>query len=162
MIELFAVLLIVGLILLGAEIFVPGGVLGVFGGLCLLGAMATAFAAFGAAAGGYIAFGILLLAGAAIAAWIRFFPRSPVGRRMTVERSLSDSKATDIRLSDLVGKSGVAATDLRPGGFATIDGHRVDVITQGEMIARGQPLSVLDVEGNRVVVATATPTATEG
>jgi membrane-bound serine protease (ClpP class) len=44
---------------------------------------------------------------------------------------------------------------LRPAGHATIDGRRVDVVSRGEMIAEGVPVVVVEVEGNRVVVARA-------
>ena len=41
------------------------------------------------------------------------------------------------RLQSLTGATGEALSDLRPGGFALIDGQRVDVITRGEVIPRG-------------------------
>jgi membrane-bound serine protease (ClpP class) len=42
---------------------------------------------------------------------------------------------------------------LRPAGFATFDKKRVDVVTQGEMIAKGERVRVVDVKGNRIIVA---------
>jgi membrane-bound serine protease (ClpP class) len=156
MTELFFVLLVVGIILLGAEIFVPGGVLGLVGGLSLLGAVVTGFLAF-PGLGGLIAVGIVALVGVALIAWIRYFPGSAIGRRMTVAENLSLSKGTQEGLRDLLGKEGVAASSLHPSGFATIDGRRVDVVTRGEMIARGEPVRVVHVESNRVVVIAAAP-----
>ena len=44
--HLFIIFLVTGLIFVGAEIFVPGGILGVFGGLALIGACITGFNAF--------------------------------------------------------------------------------------------------------------------
>ncbi|MFP4149210.1 MAG: NfeD family protein [Nitriliruptoraceae bacterium] len=52
----------------------------------------------------------------------------------------------------LVGHEGVALTDLRPAGVARIDGHRIDVVTEGEWLAAGDPLVVLADEGYRRVV----------
>jgi membrane-bound serine protease (ClpP class) len=71
---------------------------------------------------------------------------------MTVRRSLKDSKATEAGIDELLGKEGVALSDLRPAGFAQLDGRRVDVVTRGDMIAKGQPVCVVEVESNRVVV----------
>ena len=54
--------------------------------------------------------------------------------------------------TDLLGKSGVAKTALRPSGSALIEGERVDVVTEGNLIEAGTPLRVVAVEGLRVVV----------
>ena len=52
----------------------------------------------------------------------------------------------------LVGKTGVAQTHLRPAGAALIDGQRVDVVAEGERVDAGARVEVVAVEGNRVVV----------
>jgi len=150
-VELFFILLITGLVLIGAEIFVPGGILGIAGALALLGAVGIGFFVF-PQHGGWVALGVLFLAGLAIYLWARFFPGSVLGKRMTVLGDLHESKGTDARLKDLVGKDGTALSGLRPSGFAEIDGRRVDVITRGEMLDKGARLRVIQVESNRVVV----------
>jgi len=149
--ELFFMLLIAGLLLVGAEIFVPGGILGIMGGLALLGAIIAGFNAF-PDYGWVIAFSIVFLVGIVMLLWIKIFPSTGIGRRMTVSTDLSASKGTQAGLEDLVGKQGTALSSLRPGGFARIDGKRVDVITQGEMLSKGDTVLVVDVESNRVVV----------
>ena len=101
-IQLFAILLVSGLLLLGAEIFVPGGVLGTFGGIALLAAVVTGFAAF-PGYGTAIAVAIIFLIGIAIALWIRLFPKSRIGRRMTVSTDESTYKGTQDGLPELVG-----------------------------------------------------------
>jgi membrane-bound serine protease (ClpP class) len=52
----------------------------------------------------------------------------------------------------LVGREGVALSDLRPAGVARVDGHRIDVVTEGEWLAAGDPIVVLADEGYRRVV----------
>ena len=54
--------------------------------------------------------------------------------------------------SVLQGKVGTASSYLRPAGVALIDGHRVDVLTQGEFIPEGTPVRVTRVEGARIFV----------
>lgn len=152
-VQLFIILLVSGLVLVGAEIFVPGGVLGLAGGLALLIATGLGFAAFGPTVGAYVALGIVALVGTAIFLWIRFFPGSKIGRLMTVSKNLAESKGTQTGLADLQGAQGEASSDLRPAGFATIGGRRIDVVTEGGMVTRGTRVRVVDVEGNRVVVA---------
>ena len=154
-IQVFIVLLVSGLTLVGAEVFIPGGILGTIGGLALFGAAITGFVVFGPVTGGYIAVGILFLVGIVIALWIKFFPRSFIGRKMTVSADLADSKGTEDDIEELLGRDGIAISQLRPAGFAEIDGRRVDVVTQGEMIESNERIRVIDVESNRVVIARA-------
>jgi len=149
--QLFFIFLISGLLLIGIEIFVPGGVVGVLGALALVGAIIAGFKAF-PDLGIFIAVGILLLVGLVMLLWIRIFPNTAIGKRMTVSKNLSDAKAAQSGLADLMGKTGEAVTDLRPAGFATIESRRIDVVTRGEMVRRGATVKVVAVEGNRVVV----------
>ena len=55
-------------------------------------------------------------------------------------------------LEALVGRSGVAATDLRPAGKADVSGRVMDVVTEGDFVERGDPVRVLAVAPGRVVV----------
>jgi len=50
------------------------------------------------------------------------------------------------------GASGTSTTELRPSGRAEIDGQLIDVVTQGEWIEPGQPVRVIEVHGNRIIV----------
>ena len=149
--EFFWAALLIGILLFGAEIFLPGGIVGTVGGICLLAAMAAGFVAF-PGYGGIIALGIMVLVGVALALWISIFPRTGIGRRMTVSTDLRNSKATGHDLNNLQGQTGVASSNLHPSGFAKIGGRRIDVVTRGEMIDTGAPVVVVEIEGNRVVV----------
>ena len=148
--SMLILLLASGMLLIGAEIFVPGAVLGTMGAFALLGAVVVAFS-IGLKIGFYTAFGILLLATLTVVMWVKFFPRTLVGRKMTLSEDGSVFKAFRSRQS-LVGKTGSAHSELRPAGFAMIDGQRVDVVADGGIIGRGEAVRVIRVEGNRVVV----------
>ena len=155
MTELFFILLIAGTMLIGAEIFVPGGVLGFLGGILLFGASVTAFIhpdiTNGAAAG--ITGGIIIMVGVVIGLWIKLFPDTWVGKQMTVSKDLHDAKGTDAHLEELLGTEGITTSYLHPGGYAEINGNRIDVITEGEMIDCNTAIKVIKIEGNRVLVA---------
>ena len=150
-VEIFIILLVSGLMLIGAEIFAPGAILGSLGGLALLGAIIAGFSAF-PSAGPFIAIAIVFLVGLVIYLWIKIFPKTSFGKKMTVSNDLSTSKSADATLTELAGKTGVAASQLRPSGYAMIDGRRVDVVTRGEMISKDDPVRVVKVEGSRVIV----------
>ena len=60
----------------------------------------------------------------------------------------------------LVGATGVALSDLRPGGFALLNDERVDVVTRGDYITAGEPIEVIADEGYRRVVRRCPPRET--
>jgi membrane-bound serine protease (ClpP class) len=52
----------------------------------------------------------------------------------------------------LDGAEGIALTPLRPSGRARLAGERVTVETEGEYVAKGEPVRVIKVSSGRVVV----------
>jgi membrane-bound serine protease (ClpP class) len=60
-----------------------------------------------------------------------------------------------------MGAQGEVLATLRPSGVARLDGRRVDVVSRGEMIEAGARVRVIELLGNRVVVAEADDDATE-
>lgn len=52
----------------------------------------------------------------------------------------------------LIGKSGIAQTDLGPSGFAEIDQKRVQVLSSGPYIERGEKIVVISAQGSYLVV----------
>lgn len=71
---------------------------------------------------------------------------------LKLDKDIGGANATENGLGALLDKEGTASSELRPAGVAEIEGQRVDVVTQGEMIAEGDRVRVAEVEGNRVVV----------
>ena len=60
--------------------------------------------------------------------------------------------ASATRRPDLVGREGVALTDLRPSGTALFGEERVDAVSESEWIEEGTEIKVVSSEGYRVVV----------
>ena len=151
--EMLLILIATGIILLIAEIYLPGAIAGIFGGIFLLSAVVYGFSSFGPENGTFIAVGIAVLTCIIAILWLKYFPRTSMGRKITLEEDMSDATAANPDLLQLIGKEGEASSELRPAGFATFDTKRVDVVTQGEMIAKGERVRVVDVKGNRIIVA---------
>jgi len=57
----------------------------------------------------------------------------------------------------LEGRIGTALTDLRPSGTVSIDGERIDVVTEGPWVEKGDTVVVLRAESYRHVVRKAEP-----
>jgi membrane-bound ClpP family serine protease len=55
-------------------------------------------------------------------------------------------------LNYLLGKYGVAITDLRPSGTADLDGIEFDVISEGKYISKGTRLVIYKVQGSKLIV----------
>ncbi len=149
-------LLVVGLVLIVLELMFPTmGALGVAAALCLIGAIAFAFGR-DTATGVWFLAATAVLVPAAIMLGFKVLPHGPLGK-ILVNRgtSFSDVAAVDARDKSLVGQFGVAENLLRPVGTVYVSGRRVDVVTRGEPIEAGARVRVIEVEGNRVVVARA-------
>jgi membrane-bound serine protease (ClpP class) len=151
-----------GVLLLAIELFVtPGfGVTGLLGIVALVGGLGLSLVGAGATwevvltAVGQVAIS-LLLAIAASLALLRVLPRLPFGRRLVLETELTAREgfaAAPETDRAWLGKRGTAASTLRPAGIAEIEGERVDVVSDGEFIDAGEPITVVRVDANRVVV----------
>lgn len=155
-------LVLVGLVLLAVELFViPGfGITGILGILALIAGLTLSLLGAGATAENVISAIArvavsLLMALAASVALLRFLPKLPFGRQLILQTGLgADTGYASAPESDRqwLGKQGTAASPLRPAGIADIDGKRVDVVSQGEWIDAGAPITVIRVDGNRIVV----------
>ncbi len=151
---LVAVLAVVGLFGILWELHVvPGhGIPGVLGVLALLLAVLFAFGL------PFVFVGIETLATAIVLTVIAFtlvvraVPENAWANRLALAAAQGPDYIANADRSDLRGHAGTAASYLRPAGIATIDGRRVDVLTEGEFIAAGTPIRVVRVEGARVFV----------
>jgi membrane-bound serine protease (ClpP class) len=155
-------LVTVGLALLAVELFVtPGfGIVGALGIAAILGGLGLTLLSAGATweailrAVGQVAVSLLLALGVAVGL-LRVLPRLPFGRRLVLETELPAEKGyASAAEADRawLGKRGTAVSGLRPAGIARIDGERVDVVSDGEFIDPGEPIEVIRVDGNRIVV----------
>lgn len=150
--QTYIALVIAGTALMVLEIFLPGGISGLAGGLLFLLAAWHAFVHFDGWTGMALAIAAIVAACAFVALVVTVFPRTRVGKKLALPVDLKESRADDLSLAGLAGAEGVADTTLRPAGFATLGGRRVDVVTRGDEIPAGTPVRVVEVEGNRVVV----------
>jgi membrane-bound serine protease (ClpP class) len=169
-------LVVLGVILLGLEIFViPGfGVAGILGILLILvGFIATFVPAepgpiivprmpgtwLGLKTGIQVVFGGLGLA--IVGMWIlnKFLPKVPGTRGLF----LAPAAATNFVAAGLdipagpqqvvqLGDRGRTLTSLRPAGKAQINGRRMDVIAQGLLIDENREVEIVEISGGRVVV----------
>ena len=148
--QLFIVvgLVLAGYLLLALEVFVvPGiGVPGVAGVACLIAGCFLAWRFFGAAGGGGLILGVLVLTSALGA----LLPRTPLGSWVVHRKSLQTARTEVAGIE--VGEKGFAESDLRPAGIARFGERRESVVSRGEFISSGAWVEVVEIEGSRLVV----------
>lgn len=156
----YAALLASGLLLILAEVFIPGGVAGVIGGLALLAAMGIGLATFPAPWGFISAVSIVVFGGIGFLLWVQLFPRSKTGKRITLQTDGASYKSAAPPAHELIGETGEAVTALRPGGIALIAGKRRDVLADGgEWIAAGAAVRVHAIRDGNLIVRDANTSA---
>ena len=146
---LIITLLVLGAILLFLEILLPGMIAGIIGFVCLMAAVILGYRDFGYQTGSLILGGVLVGLVIGVFFWLKFFPGSRIARRFISQSSTGE---LGVARPELLNGTGVALSQLRPSGTATINGQRVDVVTEGGLIERGAAIKVVAVEGARVVV----------
>lgn len=149
----YVALLVSGVLLGIAEVFLPGGIAGFFGACLCVGAMAVGFVAFPPPWGLISALTVVVLGGAAFLAWIRMFPQSRAGKRIVLTADGRDQKSSDLPGPEWIGREGVATTALRPAGIVDFGGRRYDVLAEGgEWLAVGVKVRISAIRDGQVWV----------
>lgn len=143
-------LFLVGIVLLGIEVFAPGAILGIFGAVSMLIGCIVAYQVYGAT--GALVATLLAVSLLALALYLEFvvLPRSALGRAITV---LSPSEVPNNEgMNHLVGQTGVTETTLAPSGYVVIDGARHEALSQSGLIAKGESVRVVSGDAFRLIV----------
>lgn len=84
---------------------------------------------------------------------LRSLPDSRMWRRVVLDTEEKASAGyVAAPYDDLLGASGTAFTDLRPGGTGLFKERRISVSTEGDYLTKDTPITVVEVEGSRVIV----------
>ncbi len=144
--------LVVGIVLIGVEFYIPGfGFPGIFGiifaaaGVFLTGRTATERVVVGVIT-------IVVIAVMLIISIIVFNSkkvRSPIKLDTDLEGKDLFIEGKDMEY--LVGKKGVATTDLRPAGKGEFDGVLLNVVA-ANYIRKGTSLEIREIKNNKIVV----------
>lgn len=144
---LVAVLIyLLGLGLLFLELFIPsGGILGILGSICSIFGIIELFKY-----NGWVGVAIVLVTIAYAYVILKFWAKRV---KMTGTLSGRDSHTPEASPTEIVGAEGETVTVLRPAGFARIAETRYQVVAEGRFLPKGAKVRVVDVTGNRIVVA---------
>jgi membrane-bound serine protease (ClpP class) len=147
------VLLIIGIGLIVAEFFVPGGILGGIGVMSIIGSLFFA-------TDDIFAMGLSVLTALMITITVAVVLYKKIGLQKGFMRHivLSDRETLDRgyvsvqERKELIGLRGKTITPLRPSGTGLFDGNRIDIVSEGNFITDNQAVEIVKVNGSRVVV----------
>nr|WP_246049999.1 nodulation protein NfeD [Aquibacillus sediminis] len=147
------ILIVLGIIAIIAELFVPGGILGIVGIGAIIGALFMSTDDMGHMA---MSIGIAVLLSIIVSAILfkilglerGFFRHIILKDATTTEQGYVSS---DNRL-ELIGLEGKAVTPLRPSGTAIFGDERLDVVSEGGFIPSDATIKIVKTEGSRIVV----------
>ncbi|HEV3118245.1 MAG TPA: hypothetical protein VGY58_14440 [Gemmataceae bacterium] len=155
------VLIVIGVVLLVAELFIPShGVLTVLS-LCAIafGVMMTFLYGDDPMTGVITLVCIFIALPVLGGLMLHYWPRTRIGRRFFLHGPDEDatiaSMPVNTELEALRGRFGRAVSALRPAGVVDFDGKRIDTITEGMMVDPGQWVRCIDVKAGKVIVRAA-------
>ena len=167
---LAVLLFALGLVMLGVEIFIlPGfgvaGITGVF--LLIIGIVLATVDKLPQSnedwvdlAARALQYGMTLVGSVGLAfTFARYLPKIPYANRLVLQGPTEAAEAAAMSVlpgaeiaSRLLGEVGASVSDLRPSGTARFGEVLADVVTEGDFIAAGSTIQVVEVEGSRIVV----------
>ncbi len=147
------IIFVIGVLLIIAEFFLPGGISGI------LGAAAIIFSII-LAGGNIVQMSIAVLIALTVAIVGMVIIMKFFGKQMKALNKIILSDATTTEQGyvsnenrvDLIGKVAITMTALRPSGTIRIDNERIDAVSDGSFVAKDKQVTIIKVEGSRIVV----------
>lgn len=151
------VLLVLGLVAIGAEFFLPtNGLLGAIATLAIVGSLICAFWA-SRTTGVVVTLVVIVVVPMLFASAVRWWPHTPIGQMVLNTPPDSPDEvlpANDPRyeLRSMVGMTAVAKTKMLPSGVVEVEGKTYDAVSDGLPVEAGQTVRIVGVDLNRLEV----------
>lgn len=148
---LFMFVLIIGILCLVLEVFIPSfGLVGMTGIYLIVNAIGAMPMIENPFVYMLIAFFLAMVLAYIL---IKIILSKNSVNKLVLDTQLDFSSAdlkSEPKIHSLVGKQGYVIKPLRPSGLAIIDGDNYDVISFGEFIPKGETIVVVKIEGNNI------------
>lgn len=147
------VLFLAGTLLLAIEVFVPGMIVGIIGGVSILAGVMTAFSLYGTT-GGLIASGCggLLLG---VTVYIEFvvLPKSKLAKSLSMQATVKGTSQPAVAdLSVVLDQIGETVTPLAPSGYISLHDRRYEAFSQSGYLEKGVAVRVTGLDNFRLIV----------
>lgn len=146
------ILLVLGLILILIEFFVPGAIIGILGGILVLASIVN----FATTTSSVLAI-IFFFIGAVISVYliIRFAIWRIVKAKPNHSIFLSQDQEGYFASSfdaSAIGKEGIVVSDLKPGGYILVDGKQHQALSTSGYISKGSRVQVISGQEESLLV----------
>jgi len=148
-----AILFLVGVLLLAIEVFVPGAVVGILGGISLIAGVAVAFGTYGVS-GGLLSLGAAA-ALLAVTLYLEFvvLPKSRVAKALSMSTDVAGTSQPPLANErDVLNQTGEAATALAPSGYVMLQGRRFEAFSSDGFLPKGASVRVTGLDNFRLIV----------
>lgn len=146
------IFLVLGLLLILIEFYLPGAIMGIAGGILII--TSIVLFAMEATSPVWIILYIIMVTVAIVylvkfALW-RIRTAKP-GRSIYLQSDQTGYQASSYDAS-VIGKTGVVVTDLKPGGHILVEGKRLQAISQSGYLVKGTEIIVLSGQEESLIV----------
>jgi len=144
-------LLFMALVLFFLEIFAPGGILALIGGILIVVAAVMAYAPYG------LFSSVMIILGGSLVGLLFFFieikllARTPLAK-VLFHQGRQTQQAKQEGTPEMIGKRGNTLTTLAPSGRVSIEGKTFDATSLGGLIKKGSAIEVVRIETYNLIV----------
>lgn len=146
------VLFAAGVLLLTAEVIVPGAILGIVGAIALLGGVLLAFDGYGMNGGLMALVTASMLVGVALYLEFVLLPRSRLAKALSMTDTVAGTSQPALADRAVIGKHAIAVTPLVPSGVVECEGKRFEAFARSGHARAGEQLEIVDLDNFRLVV----------
>ncbi|MGB0371102.1 MAG: NfeD family protein [Opitutales bacterium] len=149
---LILILLVLGFILVGAEVLLPGGILGLIALIVFVIATVVATNTYGGT-GGLITFAASALGSAitffSIFKWVAI---SPSGGGLRLDAAINGNSSSQSLDPALVGQTGVTATKMAPNGLVSVGDQDLQAHSEDGFLDIGTAVTIHGIRHGNIVV----------
>ena len=143
-----------GIVLIGLEVFLPGGIIGLIGICCSVASVVLCFTTesvteVGAWLSFVLAACVVGVTTVVLVIWLKHFQNTGLGKRFVLDSAIGEKKDAK---HELKGEVGEAANDLGPLGKVRIGNKRHDARSESGLIPAGTQVQVIGSNGMELVV----------
>lgn len=150
---LIVVLFIAGVLFIAAEVFLPGGIVGSIGGISMIGGIFTSYSEFGIQGALISTVIAIALVGFALFFEFRILPKTPMGQRLFLGKSVHGVAEYSYVEDDVIGQVCETITALGPTGLVLLNGKKLEAASKSGFIEKNEQVKVTGRDNFRIIVS---------
>jgi membrane-bound serine protease (ClpP class) len=153
MISTITFLFVLGVVMILLEIFLPGGILGIMGGLAMVAGCVLAFREYGPGGGLVAVAAAVAMVALGLVLEFVYLPRTKFGQRMFLKSAVTGTTSKAVDLKTIEGRECESVTVLAPTGVVLLDGEKHEAFCRDGYTPSGTRLIVRGSDNFRLIVS---------